>query len=147
MYGADGALTLGPTSPVGVELVGALVRAQRVDSGEQLVGTPPDRLRAALVGRLPPVGFLAETSLRVATELVARQSRTAPDADFVPAPAGYALLDLLLEARVLTGGPPLRLGLEVHNLLNTAWREYTSLLRYYADQPGRDVRLRIGFDL
>ena len=40
----------------------------------------------------------------------------------------------------------MRLGVEVRNLLNTAYREYTSLLRYYADQPGRDVRLRVGMD-
>ena len=37
-----------------------------------------------------------------------------------------------------------RIGLQVHNALNARYRDYTSLLRYYADQPGRDVRIRLG---
>jgi iron complex outermembrane receptor protein len=41
---------------------------------------------------------------------------------------------------------PVRVGVDVHNLLNTAYREYTSLLRYYADQPGRNIRVRVGMD-
>jgi outer membrane receptor protein involved in Fe transport len=41
---------------------------------------------------------------------------------------------------------PVRVGVIAHNLLNTAYRDYTSLLRYYADQPGRDVRVRIGMN-
>ena len=41
---------------------------------------------------------------------------------------------------------PLRVGLDARNILNTAHREYTSLLRYYADQPGRDIRVRVGMD-
>ena len=31
------------------------------------------------------------------------------------------------------------------NITNQVYREYTSLLRYYADQPSRDIRLQVGF--
>ena len=31
------------------------------------------------------------------------------------------------------------------NITNKAYRDYSSLLRYYADQPGRDIRLQMGF--
>ena len=33
-------------------------------------------------------------------------------------------------------------GLEITNLLDQTYREYTSLLRYYADEPGLNVGLR-----
>ena len=64
------------------------------------------------------------------------------DADFAPPPPGYALLGLSAETTL----GKVRVGAEVHNLLNTAYRDYTSLLRYYADQPGRDIRVRVGMD-
>ena len=34
--------------------------------------------------------------------------------------------------------------LEVQNMLNSRYRDYTSLLRYFADEPGRQVYLRFG---
>ena len=30
--------------------------------------------------------------------------------------------------------------------MNKTCREYTSLIRYYADMPGRDIRVRVGVD-
>ena len=39
------------------------------------------------------------------------------------------------------------LDLEVQNALNTAYRDYTSMLRYYADEPGMQAFLRLGAEL
>ena len=36
--------------------------------------------------------------------------------------------------------------LGVDNLTNARYREYTSLLRYFADQPGWELRLRLSLD-
>ncbi len=145
VYGVDGALSVGPSAPVGLDAVGSLVRAQDRGTGAHLIGTPPDHLRLALVGRPPPAGPLRETEVRVTADLIARQSRVDDSVDFAPAPPGYALLGLSAST-VLRGTPAIRIGAEVRNLLDTAYREYTSLLRYYADQPGRDVRVRVGVD-
>ena len=76
-----------------------------------------------------------------------RQSRVDPAADFAPAPDAYLLLGARVETTVDLPRRALRLGLEGSNLLNTAYRDYTSLLRYYADEPGRDLRLRLAIAL
>lgn len=146
LYGLDGSISLAPDAPLGLDARGALVRAQDRASGAHLIGTPPDQLHLGLVGRPPPAGALHGTEIRVMTEIVARQARVDDRVDFAPAPPGYALIGLAAET-ALEMKTPLRVGLEVRNLLNTSYREYTSLLRYYADQPGRDVRVRIGMDL
>ena len=65
--------------------------------------------------------------------------------DFAPAPPGYMLLGAGVQA-VVGRRNPVRVGLDAHNLLNTTYREYSSLIRYYADRPGRDIRLRVGMD-
>lgn len=147
LYGADGSIDLGPEAPVGVDLSGAVVRARHAETGEHLIGTPPDHLHVALVGRPPSLGRLRDPRVAATVALVARQSRTDLEADFAPPPEGYILLGFTAEVRLDLRGHPLRVGVEGHNLLDTAYREYTSLLRYYADQPGRDFRVRVGVDL
>ena len=144
--GTDGSLTLWPEAPVGLRLQGALVRAHDVASGDFLIGTPPDQVRATLTGRPPEAPRLAAPELSLIIDAVARQSRTDPVTDYVPAPDGYVLLGAAAQAELVLSGRSLRLGVEGVNLLNTAYRDYTSLLRYYADQPGRDIRVRAGTD-
>ena len=64
----------------------------------------------------------------------------------MPAPDGYRLLGASGSVTLPLRDREMRVGLEGLNLLNTAYRDYTSLLRYYADQPGRDIRFRVGTD-
>lgn len=146
VYGTDGSASLLPQDVVGLDLQAAVVRVQEVGSGEHLVGTPADRGAATLVVRPPPVGRFRDGELGLRVDGVARQSRVDPGLDFAPAPDGYVLLGASAEVRLALDRRDLRFGLSAHNLLNARYRDYTSLLRYFADQPGRDVRGRIGFD-
>ncbi|MEC9388974.1 MAG: TonB-dependent receptor, partial [Myxococcota bacterium] len=145
-YGADGSLTLGPESVVGVHALGGIVRATDRASGDHLIGLPSDYLRLSLIGRIRSLGVVQNAELNVNTDLVASQSHIEPGRDFAPPPPGYTLFGAGITAEVGTRRP-IRVGVDGTNLMNTAYREYTSLLRYYADHPGRDVRIRVGMDL
>lgn len=144
-YGIDGTMSLWPNGPIGLDVRGALVRAQDRATGEHLVGVPPDRANVAVIGRPPPIGPVREIALEFAVDLVGQQVYVDPSVDIAPAPPGYALLSASVEASIGTR-VPVRLGVDARNLLNTKYREYTSLLRYYGDQPGLDVRVRLGVD-
>ena len=96
-------------------------------------------LRRGFLGR----DGVGEVLVGVAVDLVAEQSRVDPAKDFAPPPPGYALLAAGIDAEIGVRRP-IQVGLEGTNLLNTAYREYNSLLRYYADHPGRDLRVRVG---
>ncbi len=146
LYGTDGMLTLGPQAVVGLGLSGALVRAQTRDGGDPLVGTPADQLSVEGVVRPGPVGPLHRNELAAGVDWIARQTRVS-DADLAPAPEGVVLLRARVSTHVRIRSRELRVGIEGHNLLDAAYRDYTSLLRYTADQPGRDVRLRVSTDL
>lgn len=145
-YGFDGGLSVAPDYFVGLELQASLVRAQDVATWDHLVGIPADRGQIALVGRPPSVGRLVEPWVKVTTELVARQFLVDPAVDLAVPPAGYVLLGLSLGTQIEVGRTLLRVGVEGRNLLNTRYREYTSLMRYYADEAGVDVRVRVGVD-
>ncbi len=147
LLGADGTVSVAPLEVVGLDLRGSLVRMTDAAGGAQLVGTPADQLHVEPVVRPGPLGPLHENRLAVQVDAVARQSRVDPAVDFAPAPDGYVLLGLSADTAVDVGLRELRFGARVANLLNTTYRDYNSLLRYYADQPGRDVQVRVGFDL
>ncbi len=145
-HGADGRVELGAEALLGLAVQGAIVRARERATGTFLVGTPADHGAATLFVRPPGRGWLHDPVLSARVDGVARQSRVDPSLDFAPPPAGYALVGLSLEATVRTRSTDLRLGVDGTNLTNTRYREYTSLTRYFADQPGRDVRVRLSAD-
>jgi len=140
-YGFDGSIELGAHSPLGLKALGGLVRAEDRDTGEHLIGTPADHLMLSLIGRIPPNTAAQELEFHIGADLVASQSRVEPSHDFAAPPPGYMLLGAGIDAE-FGRRQPFRVGVEAHNLLNTAYREYSSLLRYYADQPGRDIQFR-----
>ena len=91
------------------------------------------------------MGKVKKMEFQFQADLVAEQSRVKPQQDIAPPPDGYTLLGIGMDTE-LGSRRPVRLGVNVTNLLNTPYREYTSLLRYYGDQPGRNVRVHFGMD-
>jgi len=147
LFGADGTVSVAPIEVVGLDVRGSIVRMADAASGDQLVGTPADQIHLEPIVRPGPLGPLHENRLAVEVDAVARQSRVDPDVDFAPAPDGYVLLGLSADTAVDVGLRELRFGARVANLLNETYRDYNSLLRYYADQPGRNVQVRVGIDI
>lgn len=139
--GADGAIDLGRASPIGLRLTGAVVRATDRATGEFLVGIPPTRGTATVEVR-PPVRY--EPKVSVTVEGAATQSGPPLEADLLPPPPGYVLLSASAGIEVPVGTRRVTVALDGFNLLDARYREYASLLRYYADFPGRDLRLRVG---
>ena len=67
--------------------------------------------------------------------------------DFAPPPAAYTLLGAELGFRWQLGGQPLHVILTGTNLLNRAYRDYLDRFRYFADEPGRNLMLKLRLPL
>jgi iron complex outermembrane receptor protein len=146
-FGFDGGLTLGPDWPVSLAAQASLVRADDRTNGEPLLFIPPDRLRFGVMAQPGGFGPFAKNFAELSTEYVARQVHVVEGADLAPPPDGYFLVGASVGIEVLLRSvQTMKVGLEGTNLLNTSYRDYTSLLRYYADEPGRDFRVRVGLD-
>ena len=130
-----------------VALQGAMVRASEADSGDGLFMIPSDRLRAELSYRLPDLGSLKGPRLSFNATHVARQSNVSEDRDFAPVPDAYTLLGASVSGTFEVVGHRFRCSVEAQNMLNTRYRDYTSLLRYYADEPGLQVFVRLSSEL
>ena len=142
-WGADGGVTARPWPWLEAAITAQAVRAKDRGDGSYLAFIPPDRLRAAVTGRAPCVGPLHDVEATVDVTAVARQDRTDLLTDLAAPPAAYALVGAEVAATVTAAAHPLRLALSATNLGDTRYRDYTSLLRYFADQPGRQVFLRV----
>ncbi|MCW5807863.1 MAG: TonB-dependent receptor [Deltaproteobacteria bacterium] len=141
-YGADGGINVavvpGAEAPV-LELgaQASLVRARnRTDDG-YLVFIPADRVRGQVTYRA------GKTSATVSGAYVARQRRFDAIADFVPPPPAYFLLGAEVTTETKMAGQTVRFALEGRNLTNARYRDYTSLMRYFADEPGWQAWLRM----
>ncbi|MBL7719384.1 MAG: TonB-dependent receptor [Flavipsychrobacter sp.] len=77
---------------------------------------------------------------------VAQQNRIPAnfdEVDYPRPPAAYFLLDASIGSTLFINKQPLHLSLSVDNLLNAKYRDYLDAFRYFIDQPGRNVVLRI----
>ena len=135
-----------PRLPLGLVGNAAWVRAQDLHAGAPLALVPADRY--TLAGRyfIPDGRRHARAYLEVSGTAVARQRRTQPELDFAAPPPAYVLLGAAAGVELLTEPHVLRLSLVGTNLLNARYRDYTSLLRYFADEPGWGVQLRLSAD-
>ncbi len=140
-YGADGAVTWSPVAAIELAAQAALVRAEQAD-GRYLVFIPSDRYRGQATYRAPTVGAFRASFASVSTTYVTRQRRFDLAADFVEPPARYVRLDAEIGTETAIAGTPVRFALQGANLTNARYRDYTSLTRYFADEPGWQLWLR-----
>lgn len=90
------------------------------------------------------LGAFAQPHAGLEIERVARASRVAPNE--TPA-AAYTLVNLDLGAEHMLGARVVRIDLGVRNLGDTRYRDFLSRYRLFADDPGRNIVLRLSTGL
>src|SRR5690606_12438467 len=122
----------------------SLLRADNLDLGGPLYGVPSDRLGGhvrATRGRLLGLrGGYAEADV----QHVARQGRVQPGAFLAaPYPPAYTLVGLRPGADLDWSGAPVQVQIGVRNLFDVRYRDALGRFRYFVDEPGRNVTLRV----
>lgn len=131
-----------PRWPVEFAAQASWVRAQQVPDAQPLVFIPPDRYRASITYHWPDFAGTENGFVGVNATFVDRQRRFDLEADFAPPPPAYGLLGAELGTEVPFAEQRLRVALTGSNLTNARYRDYTSLLRYFANEPGWELALR-----
>jgi iron complex outermembrane receptor protein len=147
VYGYDGYFRVGGDAPMFIEAIPSVVRALDTKTQVGLVGTPADHLNLVIGAQIPDLKFVDESELRLLVDMVAKQNHVDSKQDFAPTPDAYTLLGLAAQTEWKLGRQTFRMSLEARNILNTVYRDYTSLTRYYADNLGRDIRIRFATDI
>jgi len=144
-YGADGGITIKPAPFLDLEAQVSSVRARNATDHSYLVFVPADRARGAIT-YTTAFWNLRKAFATVSGTYVRRQNRFDMAADLAPPPDGYFLLDAEVGGETRVHDQTLKIALQGTNLLDARYRDYTSLLRYFADQPGYQVLLRLSME-
>ncbi|UOG75356.1 TonB-dependent receptor [Hymenobacter tibetensis] len=145
-----GTYQLGPQWLLGAK--GSLVRARDTRQDEWQIFMPADRAEASLRYDFADqaTAHLRQRYVQLGGYAVARQTRV-PDnyieRDYKLPPAGYALLGLEAGTTLYWGRLPLEISVAGSNLLNQRYRDYLNRYRYFADEMGRNVTLRLSLKL
>jgi iron complex outermembrane receptor protein len=142
-YGADGGIEVAPNRSFEFGAQASFVRAKNVDDGSYLVFVPADHYRTSITYHPPDLGSLRNSFVTVTGMYVAQQHRYDMKADFIAPPAAYFLLGAELGTETSLAHQSVRFALQGSNLTNSRYRDYTSLNRYFADEPGWQVWLRM----
>ncbi len=70
---------------------------------------------------------------------VSEQTRVEPGSDYAVPPKGYQLV----QANWGISLKKVDIGLRISNAFNTAYRDYLNRFRYFADDQGRNISLRV----
>ncbi|RYZ33912.1 MAG: TonB-dependent receptor, partial [Sphingobacteriales bacterium] len=127
-------------------LKGSLLRARDQSRSDWLIGMPADRLTYSMKYTRSLHEHWQEAFAGFDAKYVARQTRIPghfDDIDFPRPPADYFLLSFSAGVRRIFGTQPVYLAVDVSNLLNVRYRDYLDAFRYFLDQPGTNIALRV----
>lgn len=141
--GFDGAFEFELTQSLHFDLTASVIRGDNLDADEPLFLMPADRFKIGTHYNLPDWGSLKNSNLEVAGTFVRRQNRFPEAADFTDPPPGYNLFDLNFSSQLMLAARPINVRLSVNNIFNTQYRDYMSRFRYFIDDPGRNIILRV----
>ncbi len=85
------------------------------------------------------------TEIGLQGRYVFEQTHLLATQDFLAPPKGYLILRANLGTTFKVGNSDLKMSLSVDNLLNTRYRDYLNRLRYFADDMGRNVQVRLNY--
>lgn len=121
---------------------GAVVRVFNQTNNEYIVGIPADKIE-------PGITWTRENKKQnrwmanVSVPMVRTQDRVEANSDYVAPPKGYVLVNMQVSYAFKVKNQHIDLSLEVHNLLNQSYRDYLNRFRYFADETGRNIGLKI----
>ncbi len=112
-----------------------IVNAYDVKNKEFLVNIPPYRYDLSLKYSFNKDKQYASVGIT----RVDKQNRVEPLSDFIAPPSGYELLEINWGAKIKN----FDVGVRISNALNKSYRDYMNRFRYYADEQGRNISIRL----
>ncbi len=145
IYGTDVLLKYAPRQNWSLTAKYAIVRGDNLTDDVALINIPSDNISTSFSYIFSDENFLKNTSLSLSGSYFFRQGRITDEQDFLSPPDGYGLIGFQAARDFPLGKNKLKISLKADNLLNTAYRDYLNRLRYFADEPGRNIKLNIRY--
>ncbi|MEP6711732.1 MAG: carboxypeptidase-like regulatory domain-containing protein [Ferruginibacter sp.] len=125
----------------------SILRAYNRSIDDWLILMPSDRLSNELAYKFKDKGKLTGSYMSAEVATVFKQTRVPSDKygkqDYKAPPAGYTLLNLNASTTINFSKLPVTFSLGARNILNKRYREYLNSFRYFTDEMGRNISIRV----
>jgi Outer membrane receptor proteins, mostly Fe transport len=124
----------------------SVLRARNTVKNDWLILMPADRASAGMRYTSNISKTLQDCYIGIDGRYTFEQTRIPADFDSLDnmrPPAGYLLLDAEAGTKLMFNKQAVHLSISVANMLNTAYRDYLDAFRYFLNQPGTNVALRV----
>ncbi|WP_341225284.1 TonB-dependent receptor [uncultured Arcticibacterium sp.] len=139
LIGADFLLSFEPVSHVRLVSKAAILKGTDLTNDKPLVYMPSNNWSNTLKFSIK------EFTLSLEHQVVFEQKNLEADQDFLPPPATYQLINLGFNTSLHIKKNTLGLGLKIENVLNEVYRDYLNRQRYFADELGRSINVRVNY--
>jgi iron complex outermembrane receptor protein len=135
----------------------SVLRAWDLKANDWIIQMPSDRIDGQLSYRLGNTGKIHDTYFSVSGSFVSRQIRVPANgnieipntdpvvmqSDYLPPPPEYFVAGIEMGTKVRFGHQACTLIFGVTNLFDNAYRDYMNAFRYFSDDTGRNISLRL----
>lgn len=125
----------------------SLVFAWNFTGDRYLELIPPPQFDQLLSYKFKDTEHRKEQSIGVSLLHVMEQFRYAGGSDFIPPPQAYTLIGLEAASTFVLKNQSFIVGLSMSNLLNSKYRDYLNRFRYYTDEMGRNISIKVKIPL
>jgi len=119
-----------------------LIWANDLEKDDYLTLITPNRFDNRLKYDFDRLGKINHPFIKIGFTAIPEQKRFPVNGDFIPPPKGYVLLNAAIGMQAGKKNP-IVISITAENLLNQRYRDYLNFFRYFADEPGRNILLRI----
>jgi iron complex outermembrane receptor protein len=125
----------------------SILRAFNNTIDDYLIQMPPDKFQSELTYNFKSLERMKNSYVSITGIYVNKQFRVPENTDYALPPAAYTLLNFEAGTTFYIKKQPVTIGIGGTNLLNTIYRDYMNRFRYYADEMGRNITLRLKIPL
>lgn len=144
LSGYDLRFTLRPIGLMQIQSVYSVVYAYDISQQSWLAQMPGNRLLNEILLKVPDYKLLHATQWSIALNSVFRQQRIPiSNTDYALPPDTYHLLNTAFTTHIKN----CMIQVGVNNLMNIRYREYLNRFRYFNDEPGRNIYVKLGYNL
>lgn len=148
LTGLDASLIIRPLKQIEWTSRASILRARNRRIDDWLTLMPADRVSTELAYNFKDKKSMRDTYISIEWQHVFEQTRIPDESngkqDYKAPPAAWSLLNMNASTTIgITSRLPVTFSIGVRNLLDEAYRDYLNSMRYFTDETGRNIYLRL----
>ncbi|MBI1837662.1 MAG: TonB-dependent receptor [Flavobacteriia bacterium] len=121
----------------------SLIYAYNQSIHDFLINIPSNRTDLSLQFDKEKWGKLEKIYFQIGVLYVAKQWNLPQDVDFIDSPKAYLISNIETGFSINIKEQELKLNLSINNLTNESYRDYLNRFRYYSNELGRNISIRL----